>query len=129
MTVAKAQEWAKGVRALAMLLAVLIWLSVVLERPGEMRLTVSVYLDHVPQGLWVASPPPQEVDVVVSGPRILLLLLPLRVTGCTLDLTGVGPGAVSVTPRDSSFDLNGELKVVQVIPSSVPLVMAKTAKK
>ena len=125
MTQVKAQEWAKGVTALSVLLAGLLWLSVILERPGEMRLTVSVRLEQMPAGLWLDSPPPPKLEVVVVGPRILLLQLPFRAVNCRLDLAGAGPGPVSIVPRESSFNLDGELKVVRVFPETVYLVLAK----
>jgi len=129
MTRAKAQEWAKGVRALSVLLAALIWLSVMLERPGEIKLNAPVYLEQMPAGLRLHSPPPPELEVVIRGPRILLFLLPFRTVGCGLDLSGAGPGPVSVAPTESSFHLDRELKVLRVVPATVPLVLARTEQK
>jgi len=125
MTQPKAQEWSKGVKALSVLLAVLVWLSVVLERPGEVKLTVPVSLEGIPAGVWLNSPPPPELQVIVSGPRILLLLLPLRTVRCEIDLAGAGSGEVSIAPTQGSFDLPPELKVVRVYPEWVTLVLAK----
>ena len=129
MTQTRAQEWAKGVKALSVLLAVLIWLAVILERPGEIKLNAPVDLEQMPAGLYLASPPPAELEVVVAGPRILLFLLPFRTVRCGLDLAGAVPGPVSVAPGESFFHLDRELKVVRVFPASVPLVLARSEQK
>ena len=125
MTQAKSQEWSKGVKALAVLLAVLVWLSVVLERPGEVKLTVPVSLERMPATLWLDSPPPSELQVIVSGPRILLFFLPFRTVRCEIDLTGASSGEISIAPTQGSFDLPPELKVERVFPEWVTVVLAK----
>ena len=125
MSQVKTQEWSKGVKALSVLLAVLVWLSVVLERPGEVKLTVPVTLKRMPVGLWLDSQPPSELQVIVSGPRILLLLLPYRDVACDIDLTGAGPGETSIAPTQGSFDLAPDLKVVRVFPEWVTVVLAE----
>lgn len=125
MTQAKSQEWSGGVKALSVLLAVLVWLSVVLERPGEVKLTVPVSLKRMPAGLWLDSPPPSELQVIVSGPRILLFFLPLRTVRCEVDLTGAGSGEISLAPTQGSFDLPPEVKVVRVFPEWVTVVLAR----
>lgn len=125
MSQAKGQEWSRGVKALSVLLALLVWLSVILERPGEMVLTVPVRLQRVPPGLALVAPPPTEVEVVVSGPQMLLFMLPFHQASCGLDLTGQGPGQVQVSLRECSFDLGPELKVVRVAPASATLVLSR----
>lgn len=125
MTQTKAQEWTRAVKALSVLLAVLVWLSVVLERPAETKLTVPVTLARIPSGLWLDSPPPPELQVVVSGPRIMMLLLPLRTVRCEIDLSGAGAGEFKVSPTRSSFTLDPELKVERVFPEWIPVVLAE----
>lgn len=121
---ARGQEWAGGVKALSVLLGVLVWLAVMLERPGEVRLSVPVVVDRVPAGLRLESPPP-EVQVVVSGPRIRLLFLPLSRVNCEVDLAGGGAGEVSVAPTQGSFDLDHELKVERVFPEWINLKLVQ----
>uniref|UniRef100_C6E5P4 YbbR family protein n=1 Tax=Geobacter sp. (strain M21) TaxID=443144 RepID=C6E5P4_GEOSM len=125
MTQAKSQEWSKGVKALSVLLAVLIWSCVILERPAEIKLNVPVSVERVPSGLWVDSPPPENLQVIVSGPQILLLLLPLRPVRCEIDLSTAGPGELTITPTQGAFGLDPELKVVRVFPESVTVVLAR----
>lgn len=125
MTQAKGHEWSRGVRALSVLLAVLVWLSVTLERPGERKLTIPVEVERIPAGLKLAAQPP-ELQVVVSGPRIRLLFLPLSQPTCEINLTGAGLGEVSVAPTPGSFDLDPELKVVRVFPEWVNLTLVSS---
>ena len=129
MTKAKPQERAREVRLLSLLLAALLWLSVALERSGELKLLVPVRPESVPVGLCLASPPPGRLEVTVTGPRILLFRLQLGGLDCGLDLAGREAGTASFTPRESSFGLGRELKLVRVSPSSVSLTLAKEAAK
>ena len=129
MTREKSQEWANGVKLLSLLLAVLLWLSVVLEHAAEIKILVPVRPEHLPAGLSLVSPPAEKLQVTVSGPLILLCRLPFSDVSCGLDLTGAAAETASFTPRESSFRLDRELKVVRVFPTSVSLTLARVAPK
>ena len=129
MTKVTSQERTKEVRLFSLLLAGLLWLSVVLERPGEMKLQVPVLPEYLPAGLCLVSPAPAFLEVTVSGPRILLWRLPFRPVNCRLDLTGAAVGTASFTPLESSFALDRELKVVRVTPAAVRLTVAKEVRR
>ncbi|WP_246014586.1 YbbR-like domain-containing protein [Geomonas oryzae] len=126
---ARGREWLKGVKALSVLLAVLIWLSVILERPGEMVLVVPVGLDRMPPGLQLDGGAPAEAEVVVSGPRILLFLLPFHQTRCRIDLTGATAGQQQISLKDGLFDLDPEIKVVHVAPAAVTIALTSRDQK
>ncbi|WP_246038023.1 YbbR-like domain-containing protein [Geomonas terrae] len=126
---ARGHEWLKGVKALSVLLAVLIWLSVILERPGEMVLTVPVGLDRMPPGLQLDGVAPAEAEVVVSGPRILLFLLPFHQTRLRIDLTGANAGQQQLSLKDGLFDLDSEIKVVHVAPATVTIALTSRDQK
>jgi hypothetical protein len=129
MTKAKSQERTKEVRLFSLLLAGLLWLSVVLERPGEMRLQVPVLPEYLPAGLSLVSPAPAPLEVTVSGPRILLGRLPFRPVNCRIDLSGALVGTASFIPAEGSFALDRELKVVRVTPAAVRLTVAKVVRR
>jgi hypothetical protein len=129
MTGAKPAGVVTGVRLLSLLLAGLLWLGVALERPGEVRLQVPVVLEHLPSGLLLASAPPGRLEVTVSGPRILLLGLPLRLSHCVLDLAGAQAGPASYRAQDCSFGLDQELKVVRASPATFRLTLGKNARR
>ena len=126
---AKSHEWCRGVKLLSLLLALLLWGSVALERPGELKLTVPVSSQHPPAGLCVASPQPERLAVTVSGPRILLARLWCTGVSCGLDLSGAAAGTASIVPEESWFGLDRELKVVRVSPAAVKVTLAKEWQK
>jgi len=120
------QDWPVGIKLLSLLVAALLWLSVMAERTGEVTLQAQLRLEHLPAGLTIASQAPGSVEVTVSGPRILLLLLPLRGLSCALDLTGAGVGTANYRPQEGSFALpDKELKVVRVVPSALTVTLLK----
>jgi hypothetical protein len=121
----RGHEWLKGVKLLSLLLAVLIWLSVILERPGEMLLTVPVGLDRMPPGLQLEGIAPAELEVVVSGPQILLFLLPFHQTRCQVDLAGAQPGQMQVSFKEGYFGLDPEIKVLHVVPATAAIVLVR----
>ena len=125
MSEVRLQEWPVGTRLLSAVMASLLWLSVLAERPGELRLTVPVRAGRIPAGLAVASRP-ADVAVTVSGPRILLLLLPYRGVTCRLDLASASAGENAVVPQEDDFRLpDKELKVVRVDTPSVKVTLSK----
>jgi hypothetical protein len=125
MTKGKTQEWGRGVKLLSLVFATLLWLNVVLERQDELQLQTPVLPQYVPADLCVVSPPPERLQVTVSGPRILLLRLLFREVTCGLDVSGAAAGTASFIPQESSFGLEHELKLVRVFPGSVSLTLAK----
>ena len=127
MSEAKGGERVTAVRLLSLLLAVLLWLGVNLERPGEVKLQVPLVLEHLPSGLLLAASPPGVLEVTVSGPRILLFGPWLHGARCALDLSEAQAGPASYKMVDCSFGLDRELKVLRVRPAAVTLVFAKAA--
>jgi len=127
MTEGKTPEHVTGVRFLSLLLAGLLWLGVTLERPGQVRLQVPVVLEHLPDGLLLASSPPAVLEVTVSGPRLLLFGPWLIGGSCGLDLSEAEAGTASFRSLDCSFALDHELKVLRVRPATIRLTLAKAA--
>jgi hypothetical protein len=125
MTRTNSQDWAKGVKLLSLLLAGLLWVSVALERTGEIKLKVPVQPEHLPAGLCLAGPPPGMLEVTVSGPRIRLFWLGFRELNCGIDLSGAAAGTASFIPQEGSMGLDRELKVVRVSPASVRVTLSK----
>lgn len=122
MTRVRFQEWTGAVRLLSLLLAGLLWLSVVLERTGQVTLMVSVHPEYLPVGLRLDAAP-EKLEVTVSGPRILLCRLPFGGLSCGLDLAAATAGTANFVPQEGSFRLERELKVVRVNPASISLTL------
>lgn len=121
MTRGKWHEWGGWVRLLSLLLAALLWLSVFLERPAELRLRVPLRAEGLPAGLRLDSPLPESVVATLSGPRIVLFRLWLGGTDCTLDLATAATGAARLVPLDAFFRLDPEVKLLRVNPASLSL--------
>lgn len=129
MSKVTSQEWSRGVKLLSLLLALLLWGSVALERPGEMNIQVPVSAQYLPAGLCLAAPPRDRLEVTVSGPRILLCRLWFSQVNCGLDLSGATAGSASVVPQESWFGLDRELKVLRVSPAAVQVTLAEARQK
>ena len=114
----------REVRLLSVVFGSLLWLTVTLEREAEIKLEVPVVAGNLPQGVAAVVSSPEKVEVVVSGPRILLCRLPLSGMSCRLDLAGAGAGTASFSPRETAFGLSPELKLVRVLPATVSLSLA-----
>ena len=123
MTKSKSLREAGWTRLLALLLAVLIWLAVVVERPGEVRIRVAVRPVGIPSGLRLVSPP-GPLELVVSGPRIVLGRLWFVDPVCELDLSGAAAGTADFTPLDGDFGLDREARVVRSVPARLRLTLA-----
>lgn len=106
-----------SMKLLSLFLAFVLWLFVLSERTIEYGLVIPVRLDGLPRDLVVTSPPPDSVNLKVSGPRPLLnLLRPERMT-VVLDLANVKVGTNSFRVTEHRFDLPRGLKITQISPS------------
>jgi YbbR domain-containing protein len=126
MTPSKMLEAGVTVKLLSVLVAALLWLTVMMERPAETKILVPVMAEHVPAGLSLAAPSPAKVEITVSGPRILLLMLPLSGLSCRMDMSATQAGTILYVLRQSSVQLPDRgLQVVRVAPAAVSVSLAK----
>ncbi|MCM0083433.1 hypothetical protein L4X63_17755 [Geomonas sp. Red32] len=113
------------VTGLSLLLSVLIWTCVMVERPAETTLKVPLRAEHIPAGLKVTTPLPENVEVTVAGPGILLW--PLRFVdpgSVELDLSTAAAGAASfAADRRSLRFADSDLKVVRMYPANVRVTL------
>lgn len=121
MSRGESREQIAGLRALSLVLALLIWLSVVLERPGEAVYSIPLLAEHLPAGMALAEPHPARVDVTVSGPRLALIRLRFERAVCRLDLSRARPGVVTFDALEGAIRLDRDLKAVRVAPGSIVL--------
>ena len=129
MSVIRFQEWPGAVKLLSLLLAGLLWLCMILERTDQLTVKVPVRPEYLPVGLRLESPPPERLEVTISGPRILLCRLLLGGVSCGLDLTQAAAGTAEFVPGEDSFRLERELKVVRVNPATVSLTLAREGQR
>lgn len=125
MTEGRVSEQVVWVRLLALLLALLVWVAVFLEGPGEARLKIAVVPEHLPTGLRLATAAPASVEVTVLGPRILLILPRLHSGACRIDLSGARAGTADYGTAEAGFALDRELKVVRIRPATLRLTLTE----
>ncbi|WP_243371870.1 hypothetical protein [Geotalea sp. SG265] len=101
---------------LSLLLALLIFFFVVAETTGEQRMVAPLEYEGVPLGLKLEIPPPARIEVVVAGPRILLLKARMTGLKLTLDLHGLRPGRNSFAEPGQFSPAESELRVRKVLP-------------
>ncbi|GFO56293.1 hypothetical protein GMSM_33000 [Geomonas sp. Red276] len=117
------------VTGLSLLLSVLIWTSVMVERPAETTLKVPLRAEHIPADLKVTTPLPENVEVTVAGPGILLW--PLRVVdpgSVEVDLSMATAGSATFAIDRRSLRLpDRDLSVVRMYPANVRVAMVTTS--
>lgn len=115
-------------KALALVLATVLWFSVTMGQDGERGFTVPVETRNIPPGLAVSTVQPSVVELEISGPRFLLMTLRTDRLAIVLDLKGVGEGPVAFTNVERDIQLRKELRIVRVYPSKIDLTMVKMQK-
>ena len=114
-------------KALALILAIMLWFSVTMSQEGEAEYTLPVVPVNVPSGLQVEKMP-DDIEVKIAGPRYLLMGFGKERLTARLDLKRAGEGPILLTGLDRSIHLRRELRVVRIHPSSIELNMVKTDK-
>jgi YbbR domain-containing protein len=110
------------------LVAVLLWLFVVSERAGEVVLNIPVVLTDVAAGLDFITKPPAHVEVVISGPRILLARLSAEKLKICLNMRGATRGTVSFPQLAKMIHPGPELQVTGVYPAAIDISVAEAHK-
>ena len=116
-----------GQKALALILAIMLWFSVTMGQEGEAEYSLPVVPVNVPSGLKVEKMP-ENIEVKIAGPRYLLMGFGRERLTARLDLKGTGEGLILLTGLDRSIQLRRELRVIRIHPSSIELNMMKTDK-
>jgi YbbR domain-containing protein len=111
-----------GLRAVALLLAVVLWLFVNAGNPqAETSLKVPVQYVGLQPGLMITNFHPDSLELQISGPRTLLSLLnPERLT-LRLDLRGIGPGRAHFDITPAEFPLPRQTAISRISPSEINL--------
>ena len=113
-------------KALALLLALLLWLNVSTGGEGEIDLSVPVKVVNIPSSLHADKIMPGAVTFRVSGPAMLLWHLDKTGIELSLDAQGVGAGTVAFTGLDKTVSLPTGVRVLRVAPSTVIVQLSGT---
>ena len=119
---------AMTIKVLSGVLALILWAVVTWERPAERRFSVPLRLVNLPAGLMATGSVPQAVDVIVSGPRLPVMLLASGSIALDLDLAGAGEGVTTFPGLDRRLTLPDNLRVVRISPALIEVRLAKQAK-
>ena len=117
-----------GLKALSLMLAVLLWLSVTGATEGEMAIRVPVHLRNLAPQLFVMSKVPHAVELRVAGPKIQLMRLVGDHVSVSLDLQGVGAGNVTFADLERTVVLPVGLRVTRVYPATIDMNLVRADK-
>jgi hypothetical protein len=113
-------------KLLSLLLAVLLWLFVALEKSDEADIPLEVTYANIPAGLKVRAAP-QQLSVHAVGPRILLLRQRLKGVSAKLDLSAVKEGKTTLTGFEGSLLPVSGVKFTRVSPVTIDILPSPSA--
>jgi len=118
-----------GLKAFAVALATLLWLTVLGEHVVERSLRVPLEFRNIPASLEILGDPPASVDVRVRGTSGLLGRLQPGEVVAVLDLSGARPGSRLFHVRTDEVHVPYGVEVAQVVPSTVALELERSARR
>jgi YbbR domain-containing protein len=116
----------KGLKLLALLLAVTLWLSVGGEERTEATLNVALELTNLPHHLMVTSEVPPAVQVRVMGPRSFIRNLSQSRLTYSLDLSSFKRGSHAIPLRPANLPFMRGVTVVRIQPNPLNLTLVPT---
>lgn len=117
-----------GLKALSLLLAALLWLSVTAAREGVVAVMVPVRIRNLAPRLALSTKAPSSIELRIAGPKIRLLHLAKERLTADLDLQGGGEGGVTFADVARTVALPGGLRVTRVYPATIELKLVRTDK-
>ena len=112
-----------GFKGLAVVLAVLLWLSVTAQPVVERGLQVPLDLENVPGGLAIAGDLPETIDVRVRGLSTIVNSLGSGDVVVVLDLSSERPGRRLFDLFASRIDAPSGVQVTSVFPATLTLML------
>lgn len=116
-----------GLKLLAVLLSVLLWLTVAGEHVVERSLRVPLEFRNIPETLEIVGNAPDTVDVRLRGSSALLGRVQPGEIVAVLDLGGARAGSRLFHLRSDEVRAPFGVEVSQVIPSTLALELEKSA--
>ncbi len=114
-----------AVKLLSVLLALIFWLFATWERPLQRTISVPVRVVNGAAGMTPSGVPP-FVQVVISGPRLIVALLRSDDLVIDLDLSGAGEGVTLFPGVEQRLALPKDLKVVRIYPARMEVRLSKS---
>ncbi len=106
-----------GVRALAVVLAFLLWVHVVTNREYEYSVAFPLEIAGIQDELLLVSNPPHECEIRVRGNGKQLLRFLAEIENLSVDATAYSTGlyVLNLTPSDLIADFKSETEIAEVI--------------
>jgi YbbR domain-containing protein len=121
-----------GLKLFALLLAVLLYVHVLTDRPSEQTIYFPVTVEGLPDSLALATNPPTEVGVRLRGTGKQLIQLGLTKPPVRVSLAGVAPGMFqrALGPADVPLEGMTDVSVIEVKdPAEVRLEVTKRSSR
>ena len=119
----------RGLKLLALGLAVALWFAVGSEERTETTLNLSLELANLPAKMMVVSEVPASLQVRVVGPASVVRKLTQARLVHTLDLSGYKSGRHSFSLWPNSFSFPRGLTVTRIQPNPLKLTLAVAASR
>lgn len=113
-------------KALALILALLLWLLATTGAEGDLEIMVPVRLRNLSPRFLVGNKAPSVVNFRITGPKMLLWRLNRESRAIVLDLQGVGEGSVAYANLENYVHLQRGLRITRVYPATIELKIMKT---
>jgi YbbR domain-containing protein len=118
-----------GLKALAIILASLLWLTVAGEHVVERSLRVPLEFRNIPESLEIVGNTPDTVDVRLRGSSAVLSRVQSGEIVAVLDLSSARSGPRLFHIRNDEVRAPFGVEVAQVVPSTLALELEKSARR
>ena len=115
-----------GLKVMALLLAIGLWLVVARSPVAEVVLNVPIVFERVPDKLEIQSTNSTEVQIRVRGPERLVSRLRSADVSAHVDLATLLPGTHTFDLNPKNVHVPNSLEVVQVNPAHVTVMMERS---
>ena len=116
-----------GLKLFALLIAIILWASVVGQENSEMSIRIPLELRNVPNTMMVGNDVPTDIDVRIFGNQRRIRLAATRPLAKILDLSGLPEGEHFFLLRPEDFDLPAGVEAIRVSPSTLQIKLVRTA--
>jgi YbbR domain-containing protein len=115
-----------GLKIIALLLAIGLWLVVARSPVAEVVLNVPIVFEHVPDKLEIQTTNSTEAQIRVRGPERLVSRLRSADVSAHVDLAALLPGTHTFDLTPKNVHVPNSLEVVQVNPPRVTVMMERS---
>ncbi|MBI4228506.1 MAG: hypothetical protein HY693_02165, partial [Deltaproteobacteria bacterium] len=118
-----------GKKIFAIAIAISIWLVVSLESNIERNITIDVNYVNLPSGLIITNEPPEDLNLVVRGPRSQLSSLSPQSIIFTVDLDHVSTGISKYNIRTDQIKPPRGIQVTGISPAEITVEVDESIRK